>query len=326
MILAPIPLARYHFTARWLDDVRLPDYAGSLLRGQFGAALRRLACMTRQPSCPCCPLLTTCPYTRIFEAPPPATPHPVQQFSTIPNAYVIEPPAMTSPVIQAAGELLHFDMVLAGDALAQLPLVIVAWQRALAQGLTRERSRAELLAVDWADADGGEPLALWQHDAPQLQPHQPGLNLPPAPATEQLCLHIHTPMRLQQQGHPLGPAELNPRALVSAVARRVALMLDFHAGQPDWGQRVPPTLPLADTLSDQRHLRWHDWVRYSSRQRQEMTLGGVLGRWTLHGPADTLAALWPWLWLGQWLHVGKNATMGMGRYTLQTAPQGTPDD
>ena len=30
-----------------------------------------------------------------------------------------------------------------------------------------------------------------------------------------------------------------------------------------------------------------------------------------------LAALWPWLWLGQWLHVGKNATMGMGGYALQ---------
>ena len=27
--------------------------------------------------------------------------------------------------------------------------------------------------------------------------------------------------------------------------------------------------------------------------------------------------LLPWLWLGQWLHVGKNATMGMGGYALQ---------
>jgi CRISPR/Cas system endoribonuclease Cas6 (RAMP superfamily) len=26
--------------------------------------------------------------------------------------------------------------------------------------------------------------------------------------------------------------------------------------------------------------------------------------------------LWPWLWLGQWLHIGKNATMGMGGYTM----------
>jgi CRISPR/Cas system endoribonuclease Cas6 (RAMP superfamily) len=58
------------------------------------------------------------------------------------------------------------------------------------------------------------------------------------------------------------------------------------------------------------------WTRYSSRQQQEMTLGGVLGRWTLHGDEDTLSQIQPWLWLGQWLHVGKNATMGLGGYKL----------
>jgi hypothetical protein len=45
-----------------------------------------------------------------------------------------------------------------------------------------------------------------------------------------------------------------------------------------------------------------------------MTLGGVIGEWTLRGD---LASLMPWLWLGQWLHVGKNATMALGKYSLE---------
>jgi hypothetical protein len=61
-------------------------------------------------------------------------------------------------------------------------------------------------------------------------------------------------------------------------------------------------------------LQWKDWTRFSSRQDQEMTLGGVIGEWTLLGD---LGELLPWFWLGQWLHVGKNATMGMGRYLLR---------
>ena len=43
-----------------------------------------------------------------------------------------------------------------------------------------------------------------------------------------------------------------------------------------------------------------------------------MGEWTLEGD---LSRLFPWLWLGQWLHVGKNATMGMGRYEIQTPCQ-----
>ena len=315
-ILKAIPLARYRFTARLHDPLRLPGYAGSLLRGQFGAALRGVACMTRQPVCGGCPLQATCPYTRIFEAPPPPA-HSLQKFSAIPNAYVIEPPPIGVQDLPAGGAL-TFHMVLAGDALAQLALVIFAWQRALAQGLSKSRSAAELLAVDWMDADGAAH-PIWHCDTPVLLDHPAVLDLPAAPAgpLRALTLHIHTPLRLQQQGRPLRPDQLTPRALVAAVARRVALVMEFHARQSDWGCGMHEQVRLAETLDHETDLRWHDWIRYSSRQQQEMTLGGVLGRWTLHGSADTLAALWPRLWLGQWLHAGKNATMGMGGYSLR---------
>ena len=49
--------------------------------------------------------------------------------------------------------------------------------------------------------------------------------------------------------------------------------------------------------------------------QQRMVLGGALGRWTLQGD---LAPFWPLLHLGQWLHVGKNATFGLGRYRMES--------
>jgi hypothetical protein len=45
-----------------------------------------------------------------------------------------------------------------------------------------------------------------------------------------------------------------------------------------------------------------------------MVLGCAVGRWMLRGD---LAPLWTLLVLGQWLHVGKNATFGLGRYWLE---------
>lgn len=321
---SPLPIARYRFSARAVDALRLPHYAGSLLRGQFGAALRHLACMTRQPTCTGCPLRETCPYTRIFEAPAPAQ-HQLQRFSAIPNAYVIEPPP---PAIGnrgdggerrlQPGQELSFHMVLIGYAIEQLPMVIVAWQRALARGLARSRSRLELEAVCWEDAEG-QSHPVWSATQPLIEPHAASLELPAMPDdTSALHLRVHTPLRLQHQGHALPPRQLTPRTLISAVARRVALVLEFHAGQPGWGEQVSATAALAERLTDRRDLHWFDWTRYSSRQQQEMTLGGVLGQWHLSGPRDALASAWPWLWLGQWLHVGKNATFGLGGYRLTT--------
>ncbi|HQQ68693.1 MAG TPA: CRISPR system precrRNA processing endoribonuclease RAMP protein Cas6 [Alicycliphilus sp.] len=322
-----LPIARYRFSARVVDALQLPPYAGSLLRGQFGAALRHLACMTRQSTCAGCPLLATCPYTRIFEAPAPDA-HQLQRFSAIPNAYVVEPPPplldKAAPSVERSlqpGQELVFHMVLIGHALEQLPLVIVAWQRALARGLGKSRSRLELEQVQWLDG-AGQSHPVWTASQPHIQPHAASLSIPPLPSGAQaLHLHIHTPLRLQKQGHALPPKQLNVRTLISTLARRVALMLEFHAQQADWGAQVPTAVTQADQLSDQRDLRWFDWTRYSSRQQQEMALGGVVGQWQLHGASDTLAQLWPWLHLGQWLHVGKNATMGLGGYSLSAPPQ-----
>ena len=329
-----LPLARYRFTAIAQAPLQLPPYAGSLLRGQFGAALRQVACMTRQPACAGCPLLATCPYTRVFEAPaPPKGGHALQDFSQIPNPYVIEPPAPhwgQPPQDRhiAPGEALQFNLVLIGQAVEQLPLVLFAFKRALERGLGHHRVPLVLQQVEWLD-DHDQPHPIWQQNATTLADHDATVpwadSAADGAATPDtgISLRVHTPLRLQSQGQPLRPAQLTPRALVSALARRTALLMDFHApgapapvGHATWGEAARAVIHLASGLQDQRELRWFDWARYSSRQQQTMTLGGVLGRWTLLGDAQALERLYPWLRLGQWLHAGKNATMGLGGYKL----------
>ena len=59
--------------------------------------------------------------------------------------------------------------------------------------------------------------------------------------------------------------------------------------------------------------RWQDWEHYSSRQRERMAFGGIVGEAEYKGP---LGAFLPYLTFGQWTHVGKNATFGLGRYEV----------
>lgn len=305
-----LPLARYRLVFRMQEALRLPEFSGSLLRGQFGAALRRAACITKAGTCVGCPLLSTCPYPAIFETPAP-TAHHLQKFSAVPNPYVIEPPPLGARTVPA-GETLAFQVVLVGRALERLPLIVYAFQRAFERGLGRQRARAALHDV-LVEQAAGAFVSIWEPDAQRLRPHDASLVVPALVAASAVQLRIETPLRLQDNGRALPPARLNARTLVMALLRRTELLFELHAGITGLGAQAPALARLAQDVQETRELHWFDWSRYSSRQQQPMTLGGVLGTWTLRGE---LAPLLPWLWLGQWLHAGKNATMGMGAYRL----------
>lgn len=300
-----LPLCRYTLTVRAEQPLRLPDFAGSMLRGAFGHALRNLACMTRQKDCKGCPLLATCPYPIIFETPPIAG-HSLQKFSAMPNPYVIEPPEGGARVLEA-GECFTFNQVLIGQALPQLPLIVLAWERALQRGLGKTNSRCRLLAVH---AEGSEPV--YEMGANRVRTHLP-TEVVPISGKSHAVLEFITPLRLQRQGERVGLRELDARTLLVTLARRHQLLCDSQLASPSQ-QDFTALEEAACGIRIKADMHWHDWTRYSSRQQQAMTLGGLIGKIELEGDISPFAAI---LALGQWLHLGKNAVFGLGRYRLE---------
>ena len=215
----------------------------------------------------------------------------------------------------ASGSSLQLHTVLIGLALQQLPLVLMAWRHALQCGLGPQQGTARLSRV-WAEGCD-EPVLVDSVGGPR--PHAQSLALPrPEAAPASVTLVFETPLRLQRGGQVLGIGQLTPRDLLMALLRRVANLVELQLG----GTLDVDFTALnthAATTTGQHQLVWRDWARRSSRQQQHMVLGGAVGRWTLQGD---LAPFWPLLHLGQWLHVGKNASFGLGRYRLeaQTAP------
>ncbi|MBL8425630.1 MAG: CRISPR system precrRNA processing endoribonuclease RAMP protein Cas6 [Candidatus Accumulibacter phosphatis] len=316
------PVARYRFEFQARQPIRLPDYSGSMLRGAFGHALRQLACMTRQKECAACPLIGSCPYPAIFAPPPPAT-HSLQKFSQIPAPYVIEPPAWGSRVL-AAGETLTFHHVLIGRALQELPLIILAWRRALARGVGAGDGTADLVRVVHCSATGDEEIHRPQIGT--IAAHAQVISLV-GQADDGLAstatLRFETPLRLQQNGHALPPEKLQARTLLMALARRASLLAEFHSEGPLVDDFAALSAACA-SVRDEKSLTWLDWTRFSSRQQQKMSLGGVVGTWRFEGK---LAPFAPLLQLGEWLHVGKEAAFGLGRYELaQRVPGDISDD
>ena len=315
MPMYSFPLARYRFEFQATSPVRLPGYAGSMLRGAFGHALRQLACMTRQKACDGCPLLTTCPYPAIFAPPPPAE-HALQKFSAIPVPYVIEPPESGVRLL-APGETFSFNIVLIGRALRELPLLILAWRRALARGIGAGNGTAELVSVVQCGVAG--ETEVHRPDMGTVIVHEQSIALQTAGEGDagptRATLRIVTPLRLQHNGRALPPEKLDARTLLMALVRRANLLAEFHGNGPLL-ENFAPLLAASTEIRDDKRLVWRDWTRYSSRQQQKMALGGVVGEWTLEGPLGPFSRF---LDLGQWLHVGKEAAFGLGRYRLTTA-------
>ncbi len=318
---ASLRITRLHLTVQANAPLQLPPYAGSMLRGAFGHALLALSPLLHQDGQPCA-LHASCPYCQLFAAPP-LPGHSLQKFSHMPQPYVIEPPTEGAQSL-ATGQRFGFGLVLIGKALALRTIVEQAWQRALRTGLGASRAPCTLLEIQNGKClhplpDKREQLSNKQSltTVPDLLPRPLGEGRGAGMPTTAM-LHFHTPLRLQVQGKPARASQLTARDLLIALARRHQLLRDVHLGAAAPQYDFKTLVRQAEAIKLQADgLRWFDWGRYSQRQQQEMQLGGLLGAVKLHGDLTPFADL---LHLGQWLHVGKNATMGLGGYRLMAQP------
>lgn len=304
MNLTSLPIIRYQLTFQVTEPIQLPEYAGSTLRGAFGRALRKIACMTKQTDCKGCPLYRTCPYTNIFETPAP-TQHELQKFSQVPNGYIIEPPEWGEK-IYFEGEKLQFSLVLFGKLIVQLPLIAFAFKCAFEYNVGK--GKAHLLDIESFDEIEERFLSVLVNG--NIIEHHQAVEIPEKFANN-FIIEINTPLRLQENGNPLREKEITAERFFISLAKRIALLSEFHSEALSLDFEL-----LRNDISfiqDTKFLRWQDWTRYSSRQDQKMKLGGVIGKWQFRNLSPLLAQL---LYIGQWLHCGKNATFGLGKYQI----------
>lgn len=307
-------IGRYRLVLEAEEPLRLPHYSGSAWRGVFGNGLRRTVCATRAPSCGGCLLLDHCIYAYIFETPPPPGTGKLRLYNAAPHPFVLEPPA-DGPMALDAGTRYPLGLTLVGRANRHLPFIVHAFRVAGRRGIGKGNGRFALPKVaqelvpgsgDWVEIFGGQDE--------RLAPRPPSrVELPACPPV--VGVELLTPLRLRREGSLVGPGDFRFRDLFGSLLRRLSLLSYFHTDEPlelDFSAlvRAADGVPML-----QAQLGWREWTRFSSRQGGTMQMGGIVGKFRLHG--EGLEPFWPYLWAGQWVHAGKAATMGLGRYRLQ---------
>lgn len=320
--LTVLQLRRLTFHCQAVDPLRLPYFSGSAWRGLLGHSLRRSVCVTRASNCDGCLLRGQCVYSRFFETPP-LTPEQSPRYNALPHPFVLEPPPAGTRD-HAPGDALSLGITLIGPGQDIPAYLIHAMQRAGERGLGRAGGRFRLVEVTQESAPGS---ANWQRifDAAEGRLSTPETSPPPAPPPrpEPLELELLTPLRLKRGGQYVNQQRLDSRALFGPLIERIRLLQALYPAPSEGSPAPTPDMDrlkqaIDRTAISQPQLHWADWTRWSSRQGTHMQLGGLLGTLRLTGPG--LAALWPFIWLGQWVHLGKQSSFGLGQYRVTADP------
>ncbi|MDI9469765.1 MAG: CRISPR system precrRNA processing endoribonuclease RAMP protein Cas6 [Acidobacteria bacterium] len=305
-----LPFARYRLRFVSRDKGLLHGYTGSVWRGALGHALKKVVCVTRHSACMSCLVYRSCPYPYIFETPPPPGAQKMRKYTAAPHPFLIEPPAGPE------GDAYDLGLTLIGRGNGYLSYLIHALQRAGEQGLGKGRISVELTGVWQALPAESERWKQIYEPGGILEAGPPDVAVVPA-APDMVRITFETPTRLQRDAHLVTPRRFRFSDLFGPLLRRVSMLSAFHTD-------TPLETDFAGLMERARRVEavgaklvWKDWTRYSSRQRTTMQMGGLIGEIVVDLTEGF--QLWPYLWLGQWLHVGKGTSMGLGRYTIGAA-------
>ncbi|WP_435101150.1 CRISPR system precrRNA processing endoribonuclease RAMP protein Cas6 [Arhodomonas sp. AD133] len=284
------------------STLRLPDYPGALWRSAFGARLRRDACITGAASCDGCAVRQRCAYGAVFEpAPTSRSLGLLQQFQDLPRPYVISPRHRGGEY--GAGHRLPLDLILTESALPHFKAAETAFSRLELHG-TCMRIIDVAVCPPTEDTQPAATTAAGSTGYP--------IDAPPAPGTARIVLEH--PLRLRQDKREVDASRFTVAVFVSSLLRRISSLHDATAAAPMQANYRALIHHASERvhLTDVR-LSWVHAERRSARQQRRVPMGGLIGCFTIEGD---LEPLWPWLWAGQWAHVGKGAVMGLGRYRI----------
>lgn len=308
-----LPLGRYRLHWRAGERVQLPAFTGSMWRGTLGHALRRLACVTHQPRCAGCPLLASCVYAYVFETPPGREAGRLRKYEQAPHPYAFAVPLDADGQTLDAGATTTLDLHLYGHGNRYAGYVLHALAQGAERGVGQGRGRLQLEGIEQHDGHDWRSIRAADGTLAPLAAVEP-----PIPAVpEQVRLTLLTPLRLKRDEHCVTPEGFTFAALFMSLLRRLSLIDAFHTDTPLATDFRALRDAATGVVLHEPAFAWQELQRYSARQQQTLQIGGLLGSCRLDGAG--LAPFWAYLWLGQYAHAGKNASMGLGRYRLEAA-------
>lgn len=303
------------FELDFAEPIDNAGFIGSTLRGGFGYVFRRIACgLKRQKDCKACILYGKCVYSIIFESPVPSDASIMRKYPYSPHPFVFSYTNDTSCNRENAPCKKNIRILIIGKAIEYIPYFIYTIKEFGKTGFGKRRIPFDLISV--YDMYG---TPFYAHDE-WLNPKKHRIIDHTSFSTQKEALSQETkitvdyltPCRIKYNEHLVDSIEFH--VLIRSLLRRISELSYFFCGIPidaDYPAIINHSLGVHTTC---QNLKWIEINRYSTRQKQRMKLGGVVGTAVYEGD---IAPFLPILLWGELLHVGKGTSFGLGEYRIR---------
>ncbi|MCX8066111.1 MAG: CRISPR system precrRNA processing endoribonuclease RAMP protein Cas6 [Candidatus Hydrogenedentes bacterium] len=288
-----------------------------MLRGSLGHALKKIACALKKNTCIQCPLIEKCAYSICFETPIPKNSEIMKNDNRAPHPYILEPPFESKQQYEI-GEPFVCTLTLVGKAHEFLPHFICTLMVMGEQGFGKDRGKAKLITVEQIGRNGnweiifdpekneytGKPHFLTEKDIREKYNQLKNYST--------YKITYLTPTRIKIKDKFASDGEI--KTIIVHLIRRLTLLQYFFC-EGEIKKNLSQVIEIArNQLPLSSNFYWKKWLRYSSRQKTKLSMGGFVGEVIYKElPAELLELL---IW-GENLHIGKGTVFGMGKYEIQ---------
>lgn len=306
----------YKFTLRFEDQLKLFTYPGNILRGAVGSVLKEICCINkRTKECSECLIRSNCVYVYLFESYPEEILPNFGATKDLPRPFVLEVDH-TKNIYQPQEEF-NFNLILFGKATQYIPYFILTLENLSTKGIGSKKNRAKFKLVEVKDFFNKviykekilkipEAKITYQYILSQTKPQT---------LRNEITLNFLSPTRIKEKGLVIKKPQF--LTLFRAMYRRILAISYFYCGQKLNFEYKMLTTQAKNIIIKKENLQWYNFKRYSKKQKSKMNLGGFIGPVTYQGESDILQLFLPFLVIGQYTHIGKNCTFGLGRYEVK---------
>ncbi|WOE70984.1 CRISPR system precrRNA processing endoribonuclease RAMP protein Cas6 [Hydrogenimonas thermophila] len=257
-----------------------PFFAGSMLRGAFGIALKRVVCINPTYKCNNCFSCNNCIYYDFYE---------------VENSF--KKYKISSKLSM---KRLSFSIYLYDETTQELPYILSAIKKSLEEvGVGKEKQQVELSEISIGSKivyNGKDFLPIVD-----VKPYEFKCN----EYYQNIELNFSMPMSLKYKNQYVTKDKVSLYILITNLHKRFAELKGLPTKKIDFkieGEIV------------QNSLKFIDLFRYSNRKKRRMKFTGLIGKVVIKG-IDRRS--YEYLKLGEIIGIGKQTVFGLGDYTIR---------